>query len=141
LAIYRYYDAVSRAFGDDSRPNMETYGWGLGRLILDLLDATGAAGVYLVAHSMGGLVARTFLQNPIALDDSTAATGRRCAAVAALLARAEPDDHASRLGARFSVARKSPTFCRTNLPRWLPDCRQEELGFRKSALHCSLPEV
>jgi hypothetical protein len=87
LAIYRYYDAVSRTFGDDSRPNMETYGWGLGRLILDLLDATGAAGLYLVAHSMGGLVARTFLQNPIVLDDSTAATGGRCAAVAALLAR------------------------------------------------------
>jgi len=29
---------------------------GLGRLIVDLLSATGATGVYLVAHSMGGLV-------------------------------------------------------------------------------------
>jgi pimeloyl-ACP methyl ester carboxylesterase len=87
LAIYRYYDAASRAFGDDTRPGMETYGWGLGRLILDLLDATGASGVYLVAHSMGGLVARTFLQNETVLDDSNPATGGRCSAVAALLRR------------------------------------------------------
>jgi hypothetical protein len=87
LAIYRYYDAVSRAFGDGNRPGMETYGWGLGRLIIDLLDATGAPGIYLVAHSMGGLVARAFLQNETVLDDSSPATGGRCAAVAALLAR------------------------------------------------------
>jgi pimeloyl-ACP methyl ester carboxylesterase len=87
LAIYRYYDAASRAFGDGTRPGMETYGWGLGRLILDLLDATGASGVYLVAHSMGGLVARTFLQNETVLDDSNPATGGRCSAVAALLRR------------------------------------------------------
>jgi hypothetical protein len=87
LAIYRYYDAASRAFGDGTRLGMETYGWGLGRLILDLLDATGAPGVYLVAHSMGGLVARTFLQNETVLDDSNPATGGRCSAVAALLRR------------------------------------------------------
>ena len=90
LAIYRYYDAVSRAFGDGNRPGMETYGWGLGRLIVDLLDATGASGVYLVAHSMGGLVARTFLQNKMALDGSSTdddATKKRCAAIADLLAR------------------------------------------------------
>jgi hypothetical protein len=84
LAIYRYYDAVSRAFGDEHRPGMETYGWGLGRLIIDLLEATRASGVYLVAHSMG---ARTFLQNETVLDDSSLDTGGRCAAVAALLAR------------------------------------------------------
>jgi hypothetical protein len=87
LAIYRYYDAVSRAFGDGNRPGMETYGWGLGRLIIDLLDATGAPGIYLVAHSMGGLVARTFLQNETVLDDSSRGTGGRCAAIAALVAR------------------------------------------------------
>jgi hypothetical protein len=87
LAIYRYYDAVSRAFGDGNRPGMETYGWGLGRLIIDLLDATGAPGVYLVAHSMGGLVARTFLQNATVLDDSGPSTGGRCSAVAAMLVR------------------------------------------------------
>jgi pimeloyl-ACP methyl ester carboxylesterase len=87
LAIYRYYDAASRTFGDGNRPGMETYGWGLARLILDLLDATGASRVYLVAHSMGGLVARTFLQNERVLDDSDPATGGRCSAVATLLER------------------------------------------------------
>jgi pimeloyl-ACP methyl ester carboxylesterase len=87
LAIYRYYDAVSRVFGDGNRPGMETYGWGLGRLIVDVLDATGAPGVYLVAHSMGGLVARTFLQNETVLDGASPGTEERCSAVAALLAR------------------------------------------------------
>ena len=52
---------------------METYGWGLGRLVVDLLEATRAPGVYLVAHSMGGLVARTFLQNESVLDDTHSA--------------------------------------------------------------------
>lgn len=87
LAIYRYYDAASRAFGDGTRPGMETYGWGLGRLIVDLLEATGAPGVYLVAHSMGGLVARTFLQNEAVLDDTHPAAKSRCGAVAELLGR------------------------------------------------------
>ena len=87
LAIYRYYDAASRAFGDGTRPGMESYGWGLGRLIVDLLEVTGAPGVYLVAHSMGGLVARTFLQNEAVLDDTHLEAASRCAAVAELLRR------------------------------------------------------
>lgn len=87
LAIYRYYDAASRAFGDGSRPGMETYGWGLARLILDLLETTQAPGAYVVAHSMGGLVARTFLQNEVVLDDSDPATENRCSAVAGMLER------------------------------------------------------
>ena len=84
LAIYRYYDAASKAFGDGVAPGMEAYGWGLGRLVLDLLEATGAPGVYLVAHSMGGLVARTFLQNLTVLDGSGSTTAH-CKAVADLL--------------------------------------------------------
>jgi hypothetical protein len=55
---------------------MEAYGWGVGRLVLDVLKVTGAPGVYIVAHSMGGLVARTFLQNPTVLDGSGRAKGR-----------------------------------------------------------------
>ena len=85
LAIYRYYDAASQVFGDGKRPGMEAYGWGLGRLVVDLLNATGAPGVYLVAHSMGGLVARTFLQNVTVLDGSSPAQADRCDAVARLL--------------------------------------------------------
>jgi pimeloyl-ACP methyl ester carboxylesterase len=100
LAIYRYYDAASRAFGAGTRPGMETYGWGLGRLIVDLLDCTGAPAVYLVAHSMGGLVARTFLQNKTVLDDSNSATKGRCSAVAAVVKRgARSTDHAGGLDA------------------------------------------
>ena len=88
LAIYRYYDAASKAFGDGVAPGMEAYGWGLGRLVLDLLEATGAPGVYLVAHSMGGLVARTFLQNPAVLDGSGSTDDewqKRCRAVSELV--------------------------------------------------------
>lgn len=70
LAIYRYYDAASKIFGSGRRPGMETYAWGLGRLIADILDVTQAEGVYIVAHSMGGLVARTFLQNEKVLNGS-----------------------------------------------------------------------
>jgi hypothetical protein len=65
---------------------METYGWGLG-LVLDLLETTEAPGIYLVAHSMGGLVARTFLQNDAVPDGSTHPAEERFAAVAKLLER------------------------------------------------------
>lgn len=71
IAICRYYDIDSHLLGEGHRVGMETYGWGVGRLILDLLDATGASGVYLVAHSMGGLVARTFLQNEEVLQSTS----------------------------------------------------------------------
>lgn len=70
LAIYRYYDTVARDFDGGRRPGMETYAWGLGRLVHDILEATRADGVYLVAHSMGGLVARAFLQNAEVPDGS-----------------------------------------------------------------------
>ncbi|MBN9560676.1 MAG: hypothetical protein J0H14_08105 [Alphaproteobacteria bacterium] len=89
LAVYRYYDAASRSLGDGVRPGMEAYGWGLGRLVLDILDVTGAPGVYLVAHSMGGLVARTFLQNETVLDGSAPRQASRCTAVEALLSADE----------------------------------------------------
>ena len=85
LAIYRYYDAASKSFGTGTRPGMETYAWGLGRLITDVLAATGAKQVYLVAHSMGGLVARAFLQNDDVLDGSGAKQEGRCDAVKAML--------------------------------------------------------
>jgi hypothetical protein len=68
--IYRYYDIDSQLFGKEFDASMETYGWGLGRLVTDVLKVTHAPEVYLVAHSMGGLVARTFLQNADVLDKS-----------------------------------------------------------------------
>jgi len=68
IVIYRYYDEASKDFGDGGAPPIEHFARGLGRLILRLRDKVcahpknGVAPddfrVYLVAHSMGGLVCR-----------------------------------------------------------------------------------
>jgi len=74
VVIYRYYDEASEAFSNGDTPPIEHFGKGLGDLILRLRDKLCANPenkvtpekfrVYLVAHSMGGLVCRCFLQNP-----------------------------------------------------------------------------
>jgi pimeloyl-ACP methyl ester carboxylesterase len=86
VVIYRYYDVDSQLFGKEVDACMETYGWGLGRLVTDVLNVTKAKGVYLVAHSMGGLVARTFLQNREVLDGRHP-RNRKTRPVEALLAK------------------------------------------------------
>ncbi len=70
VIIYRYYDLVSSVFGDGKQVAMEDFGRGLSKLILTLRDRICAEPaekdkfkVYLVGHSMGGLVIRCFLQN------------------------------------------------------------------------------
>src|SRR5687767_5508137 len=73
VVIYRYYDEASEAFSDGETPPIEQFGIGLGKLILRLRDRICSNAengvtpkdfrVYLVAHSMGGLVCRCFLQN------------------------------------------------------------------------------
>lgn len=77
IIIYRYYDEASRLFGDGKTPKIESFAKGLSRLVArvrDLVCKNKENAVspedfrcYLVAHSMGGLVCRAFLQNP-ALD-------------------------------------------------------------------------
>ena len=84
IVIYRYYEPSSEDIGTGARPDMKRFAEGLGQLILKLREriypdgaatvvseTEKAAGklpydrfrVYLVAHSMGGLVCRAFLQN------------------------------------------------------------------------------
>jgi len=81
IIVYRYYDGGSGLLGDGKAREIEDYAKGLSTLILRvrelvLAQSDGALKAedfrcYLVAHSMGGLVVRGFLQNP-ALGDGEA---------------------------------------------------------------------
>ncbi|MCC6207427.1 MAG: hypothetical protein IT488_04685 [Gammaproteobacteria bacterium] len=69
--VYRYYEQVSRDLGDGTRPEIEVFAEGLGDFLRDMRERICGADaqarrefrVYLVAHSMGGLVVRCWLQN------------------------------------------------------------------------------
>jgi len=69
--IYRYYESVSQQLGTGVRPEIEAYATGLHQLIEqvraqvcgDDAAARAAFRVHLVAHSMGGLIVRCYLQN------------------------------------------------------------------------------
>jgi hypothetical protein len=83
LIIYRYYEPASKQLGTGKLPEMEDYARGLGDLILRLREKVctnkdnkitpAKFRVYLVAHSMGGLICRAFLQNPKLGDDAARA--------------------------------------------------------------------
>lgn len=77
IIVYRYYDEGSAVLGTGKPKSIESYAEGLSDLVLKIRALVcawqGAEGkqiapkdfrCYLVAHSMGGLVARAFLQNP-----------------------------------------------------------------------------
>lgn len=82
--VFRYYERASKLLGDGERVSMEQFALDLRRFILRVRDATcgddqarrDAFKVHLVAHSMGGLVCRCYLQNicrhgaPNGLDDT-----------------------------------------------------------------------
>jgi pimeloyl-ACP methyl ester carboxylesterase len=80
IIIHRYYDVADPDFGNGKVPTVEQAAQGLSDLILRVRDQVCAGGpmkpedfrVYLVAHSMGGLVCRCFLQN----DKAGSATAR-----------------------------------------------------------------
>jgi hypothetical protein len=73
VIIYRYYDSSSTLFGDGKTRSIEEFAKGLSELILRVRELVAANPdnevqakdfrCYLVAHSMGGLVCRAFLQN------------------------------------------------------------------------------
>lgn len=79
IVIYRYYDEASTLLGTGKTPDITDFAKGLSQLILRVRDLVCANPnnqlapkdfrCYLVAHSMGGLVCRAFLQNPALGDD------------------------------------------------------------------------
>ncbi|MEV5311414.1 alpha/beta fold hydrolase [Streptomyces sp. NPDC052610] len=61
--VHRFYDASATSWGADPREfRLEDAAADLLRLIRRLRERTGAPRVFLVAHSMGGLVCRCLLQ-------------------------------------------------------------------------------
>ncbi len=84
VIIYRYYDAASTLLGSGKTPDIQKFAQGLSDLILKVRDlvcsnpanetAPKAFRCYLVAHSMGGLVCRAFLQN----EDLGTDAARKC---------------------------------------------------------------
>jgi hypothetical protein len=71
LWIFRFYDPESALFGSAKRPDIEDYAEGLGVFLAEIRSACSDGSpefdksfkVNLVAHSMGGLVTRCYLQN------------------------------------------------------------------------------
>lgn len=71
VVIHRYYDQGSRQLGDNETPGIVEAAQSLSQLVLTLreqvcgddIEARNSFKVYLVAHSMGGLICRCFLQN------------------------------------------------------------------------------
>jgi hypothetical protein len=84
IVIYRYYDSASSLLGQSKTPDIEQFAKGLSDLILRVRELVcGLADnktkpqdfrCHLVAHSMGGLVCRAFLQNP----ELGSAEARKC---------------------------------------------------------------
>jgi hypothetical protein len=84
IVIYHYYDPASTLLGTGKTPEIETFAKGLSDLILRVRDFVcnnpknqmiqDEFRCYLVAHSMGGLVCRAFLQNPALGEDKA----RKC---------------------------------------------------------------
>jgi PGAP1-like protein len=72
IVIYRYYEQGDSDLGTGKAPKIPEAAQGLDELILEIRkqvcgndqEALAKFKVYLVAHSMGGLVCRCFLQNP-----------------------------------------------------------------------------
>ncbi|MBS0467736.1 MAG: hypothetical protein JSS31_13735 [Proteobacteria bacterium] len=84
IVIYRYYEQASALLGSGQTPDISHFAHGLSDLILRVRDlvcgnaanqlAPDEFRCYLVAHSMGGLVCRAFLQNPDLGDEQARAS-------------------------------------------------------------------
>src|SRR5437867_5468972 len=88
IIIYRYYDEASKEFGKGDTPPIQHFGRGLNELILRLRNKVcenpendvqpDEFRCYLVAHSMGGLVCRAFLQGKDEDGPIGTKEGRQC---------------------------------------------------------------
>lgn len=85
VVVYRYYEPADPDLGTGKVPSMEDAARGLDALVLKLRDQIAgddaaeraAFRVHLVAHSMGGLVVRCFLQNDaVGSKEARALVGR-----------------------------------------------------------------
>lgn len=131
IIIYRYYDEASKDFGTGETPPIEHFAKGLDKLILRLCDKICANPknsmtpedfrVHLVAHSMGGLVCRAFLQNTEL--GSEAARG----AVDKLFTYATPHN-----GIDMRIVR--------NVPGWLSFGDANNFNRKRMAGYLGLPE-
>jgi hypothetical protein len=74
VVIFRYYEQASKLLGNGKLPSIQDFAQQLGALIVRVRERVcsnpdqpsdpAAFKCYLVAHSMGGLIVRSFLQNP-----------------------------------------------------------------------------
>ncbi len=88
--IFRYYDIVDEEFGDGNRKEIEYHARRLSEFLRHVRDAVRGKNddpeehqhkfrAYLVAHSMGGLICRCYLQNPAIPDiDCNTDEAKRC---------------------------------------------------------------
>ncbi|MGI6655625.1 MAG: esterase/lipase family protein [Desulfobulbus sp.] len=130
IVIYRYYDEASDDFGSGETPPIEHFARGLDRLILRLRDRICADSankvtpetfkLYLVAHSMGGLICRAFLQN------RSLGSAEARAAVDKLFTYATPHN-----GIDMRIVR--------NVPGWLSLCDINNFNRERMAGYLDLP--
>ncbi len=131
IVIYRYYDEASKDFGEGKTKPIEHFAKGLDSLILRLRERVCANPknriepeefrVYLVAHSMGGLICRAFLHNT-ALGSETAR-----AAVDKVFTYATPHN-----GIDLRIVR--------NVPGWLSFGDVNNFNRPRMAQYLDLPE-
>jgi PGAP1-like protein len=131
IIIFRYYEEASRLLGIGETPPMGVFATKLGELILrvrDLVCKVKDNGVtpdafkcYLVAHSMGGLVCRAFLQNP-EYDKNNARQF-----VDKLFTYATPHNGIEMLG--------------TNVPRWLSKDDMSNFSRKYMAQYLNLEDI
>lgn len=128
IIIHRYYDEGDPDFGSGKTPSIKEAAEGLRDLIAqvkkqvcgDDAEAHATFKVYLVAHSMGGLVCRCFLQN-----EAFAASPER-ALVDKVFTYATPHNGIDMLG--------------INVPRWLGKWDMNNFNRENMATYLSLPK-